>query len=124
MQTVEERGAARAASTVGEGGRAGGGRHKSPPRVRVEETGLVRRYFFRGPRSHRPVCVQVEHGYYARFCEERALEKANAAFRIIYGDNNFTDAEWKLATSSLPIPFKFQSQNPLDVIRQDVTQSS
>lgn len=50
-------------------------------RIKVEDVGgLTTHYSFRGPKSHRRVVVAVRHGYYARFCEEQALRKANAEF--------------------------------------------
>ena len=66
MQSVAKR-AERSASVVG----------RKRRRVTVTETGLRTVYSFRGPRSHRPVEVSVPHGFYGKFCEERALETAN-----------------------------------------------
>lgn len=48
----------------------------SGKKLTVVEMGLSTYYFFRGPRSHRPVMVSVRHPFYARFREEMALERA------------------------------------------------
>jgi hypothetical protein len=71
-------------------------------RVRVEfdgRSGIM--YSFRGPKSHRRVEVLVPHNYFMRDLEERALKIANARFRVIFGGIDFSEDDWKWATTAL-----------------------
>lgn len=70
----------------------------SGKKLTVVEMGLNTYYYFRGPRSHRPVQVTVRHPFYARFREEQALDKVNGRWkwhnenefrRIMFNDERF-----------------------------------